>query len=92
MSLSLRILSQDKVAAEFQRGCQARQWDGTPLTGLTFIPEGGLDANRTCVESPAMGVQAQHPDSLVIDIDGTFIIGFDKGALDAKLAEKRHQG
>ena len=26
----------------------------------------------------------------VIDIDGTFIIGFDKGALDAKLAEKGH--
>lgn len=48
---------------EAPRGCQARQWDGTPLTGLTFIPEGGLDANRTCVESPAMGVQARPSDT-----------------------------
>lgn len=27
----------------------------------------------------------------VIDIDGAFIVGFDKGAIDAKLAEKGNQ-
>ncbi len=45
------------------RGCQARQWDGSPLTGLTFIPAGGLAANKTCAESPAMGFQARPSDT-----------------------------
>jgi hypothetical protein len=45
------------------KGCTARQWDGTPLTGLGFIPQGGLAADKTCVESPAMGVQVRPADT-----------------------------
>jgi hypothetical protein len=50
------------------KGCTARQWDGTVLTGLSFIPAPGMDANRTCVESPAMGFQVMPSDNT----DGAF--------------------
>jgi hypothetical protein len=47
------------------KGCTARQWDGTPLTPATFgwMPTPGLAANQTCVESPAMGFQANFEDN-----------------------------
>lgn len=48
---------------EAPKGCTARQWDGSPLTGLSFIPEPGLAANKTCIESPAMGVQMRPSDT-----------------------------
>ncbi len=50
------------------KGCTPRQWDGTALTGLTFLPEPGMAANKTCVESPASGFQAMPADNT----DGAF--------------------
>ncbi len=48
---------------EAPKGCTARQWDGSERTGLGFIPASGLAANKTCVESPAMGVQVRPADT-----------------------------
>ena len=48
------------------KGCTARQWDGTELSTSTFgwlAKPQGLASNTTCVESPAMGFQANFEDN-----------------------------
>ncbi|MEO7132487.1 MAG: IPT/TIG domain-containing protein [Dermatophilaceae bacterium] len=45
------------------RGCTARQYNGQPLTDQLALPESGSAANRLCVESPMMGVQAGPSDA-----------------------------
>jgi hypothetical protein len=48
------------------KGCTARQWNGTELSTTTFpwlAKPQGLAANQTCVESPAMGFQANFEDN-----------------------------
>lgn len=38
------------------RGCTARDFEGNPLTDQKALPDFGEEADRTCVESPMMGV------------------------------------